>query len=177
MNCLFVIQPILAAPVIKEINQASLPKSEVEFEVQYYNCLNPVVFKRATKSWGTVKWDFRFFKSKYGDVPVSVQLSEILTGELQGPVKTVYINSTLKNYIDDVEKNGLKAGYLSQFDILNIHLELNDSLELPKFFKSKFLSITNLWIGPKGTNSKLHYDSDHNLFMQIHGKKLVLTSF
>ena len=28
-------------------------------------------------------------------------------------------------------------------------------------------------MGPKGTKSKLHYDSDHNLFTQIFGRKLV----
>ena len=62
---------------------------------------------------------------------------------------------------------------MTQFNILDIHPSLKNSLNFPAFYTYKHLKLINIWIGPKGTKSKLHYDSDHNLFVQIHGKKIV----
>lgn len=46
-----------------------------------------------------------------------------------------------------------------------------DHYPFPKFFFPEILSRTEVWFGPAGTRSGLHYDCTHNLFAQLEGKK------
>ncbi|HLP35080.1 MAG TPA: cupin-like domain-containing protein [Amoebophilaceae bacterium] len=162
----------LAKIVVQEIPIASLPKSKTEFRDTYYK-RRPVIFKGLAQSWEASEWDLGFFEKAYGTNMVSIQIKEELTGSLQGPVRTVCIHQSLKEYIQAIQQNGIQAGYLNQCNLLQVYPVLQRSLHFPAFYSSKLLTITNLWIGPQGTKSKLHYDSDHNLFAQLYGKKLV----
>ncbi|WP_339044256.1 cupin-like domain-containing protein [Cardinium endosymbiont of Tipula unca] len=169
----YVRQPIWGVAIVGKIPEAPLPITKALFKSKYYDTLRPIIFREAAKTWEAAKWNLDFFTDQYGDTVVSVQLDETLTGEVEGPVKTTYISTTLKKYIQHIKEHGIKAGYLNQWNILSIHPELHTFLQIPAFYESKMLTITNLWLGPKGTKSKLHYDSDHNLFTQIYGRKLV----
>lgn len=88
-------------------------------------------------------------------------------------MQNVYEDEILSGYIDAINQKGILAGYLHQFSILDLHPELREQINFPAFYTSKYLTNTNIWIGPKGTKSKLHYDSDHNLCVQIYGRKIV----
>lgn len=158
--------------VISSIEVNYLPKSKREFDKKYLNNSQPVLFKGAALSWESSRWDLDFFAANFPEVTVSAQIKETLTDQY-GPVETTYSEKKLKDYISDIKEKGIDAGYLTQFNILDIHPNLKNSLHFPDFYTYKHLKLTNIWIGPKGTKSKLHYDSDHNLFVQIYGKKIV----
>jgi lysine-specific demethylase 8 len=158
---------------VTKIESQYLPESKAEFIEKYLNKSQPVLFKGIAKTWKSSDWDLDFFAQKFYDVDVLIQTDENLSESGYGSVDTEYSQKTLKQYIDDIYKNGIKAGYLSQFDILDVHPGLQNALNFPRYYDSKYLERINLWIGPKGTQSKLHYDSDQNLFVQIYGKKIV----
>ncbi len=158
---------------IAPIREEKWPISEKTFKSKYLSASQPVLFRGAASSWPSSSWNFDFFISHFPETDVTVQLKENLTNDQYGAVESLKQNMKLESYIKNIQNYGIKAGYLSQFDILNIHPKLKDSLKFPEFYSTKYLHRTNLWIGPKGTKSKLHYDSDHNLFVQIYGKKIV----
>lgn len=156
--------------------KTSLP-SKKEFVNSYVKKSTPVLFKGVAKSWKSYDWNLDFFSNKYPEIPVEVQKKETFSNEKFSAIQSIYEKKTLKEYISEIHQIGIKAGYLSQFNILNLQSELNDYINFPKFYSSEMLKVVNIWIGPKGTKSKLHYDSDHNLFVQIHGtKKITLIS-
>lgn len=159
--------PCSSIPVLEGI------VSKGEFEKKYKKTFQPVVFKGAARDWDSSSWSLEFFKENFSEVPVEIQVRETLSDNKYGAVESEYEQKTLAEYIQDIDSRGIEAGYLSQFNILDIHPELQEGLKYPKFYASEYLKLINIWIGPKGTKSKLHYDSDHNLFVQIFGKKKI----
>jgi cupin-like protein len=64
-----------------------------------------------------------------------------------------------------------KSYYLAQKSIPDIFPILVHDIEIPDYFKKKLLAAVNLWIGPKGNTTPLHYDTSQNLLSQVRGRK------
>ena len=155
------------------ILEKELPNTKSEFYEKYVNKSQPVLFRGAARQLPAKKWTLDYFKNKYGDFTVDILKKEILSNEEYGSVITEYKQEKLADFIKNIEEKGIGAGYLHQFQILDYYPELEGEVNFPNFYISKYLVNKNIWIGPKGTKSKLHYDSDHNLFIQIYGSKLI----
>jgi hypothetical protein len=177
LGCLNFYSHFLIALQFKPIPEKELPKTKEQFVRKFLtaddNRGEPAVFRGYAKNWpATKKWSPKYFAEKFSDFKVKVQIDEHLTGEF-GPVETKYKKMDLKTYVSQFHKEADEIGYLSQFSLAKNFPTLLSKLNFPQFFSHRYLSVSNFWLGPKGTKSKLHYDSDQNFFVQIYGTKLV----
>src|SRR5690606_34934793 len=61
--------------------------------------------------------------------------------------------------------------YLQQQALGDVFPSLRPDVLVPEHIPENMLEAVNLWIGPGGNTSPLHFDDRHNLFAQIHGHK------
>lgn len=153
---------------IKEISWTNLKDLKKEIQLN-----SPFLIKGLVKDWKARFWSFDYFIQHYGNTLVDVQIKEELTFNDE-PVRITNKKCTLGSYLKVIVEGQKNQGYLAQTRVQDIHPNLLKDFEFPKLFSHAVLSVTNLWIGPKGTKSKLHYDSDFNLFVQLEGIKRVI---
>lgn len=121
-------------------------------------------------------WDPSYLLKKIGNniVKINVSLNGIFnlnynTGEFIQSKEMAFDDyvSTLKN-----SDSTLKL-YLQQMSIINDTSSLKN--DLMHYFKSDDINIEdiNLWFGPGGNISPLHFDSSNNFFIQTHGSKKI----
>lgn len=79
------------------------------------------------------------------------------------------------SYVENPHERGAESLYLSQFPLDTVPVELGSELMEPSFMPEGCSVVsTNLWYGPGGTVSPLHFDQNHNLLHQHHGHKHVI---
>ncbi|HEY0475967.1 MAG TPA: cupin-like domain-containing protein [Kofleriaceae bacterium] len=161
--------------LVEKISTSRLPRSRRELEDLLHRTgrVGPVLFRGAAGDWPAMAWCPEYFRAHHGRSMVCVQVREHLTMEKTGAVRAAYEQVTLADYLDSVERDPETCGYLTQTALFELAPSLRDDCRFPPFPPWLLLSRMNLWLGPRGTKSKLHYDSDHNLFAQIHGRKVV----
>jgi lysine-specific demethylase 8 len=161
--------------IVENISTSPLPRSRPELEqlLQRTGRAVPVLFRGAALDWPAMAWCPDHFRAHHGQSKVCVQVREYLTMEKTGAVGATYQQVALADYLDSVEREPETCGYLTQTALFELAPSLRDDCRFPPFPPWSLLSRMNLWLGPKGTKSKLHYDSDHNLFAQIYGRKVV----
>jgi hypothetical protein len=77
--------------------------------------------------------------------------------------------------VENLDKCGGEPLYLSQFPLSNVPAGLRQKLKAPRFIPENCsVASTNLWFGPAGTVSPLHFDQNHNLLHQHYGHKHVV---
>jgi hypothetical protein len=146
-------------------------------------CTTPILITNAFNDWPAfTKWrDFNYFKS----IDETSHLRVVYTkyGLASDDPSKHEQHMTFKTYIEqyiESESNEEEMGefkqciprhYLMEYDVLDKCPSLQKDIILPKFIPTK--STVNLWMGPKRTIANLHYDSEHNLFCQMSGKKLI----
>jgi hypothetical protein len=142
----------------------------------------PVVLKNSINHWKALKlWVPQMFRDRFGDKPVYV--SRCADGVLKadpeigfrGGVEQMSLGKFL-DLLDGTTPSEFKY-YLAQAPIKVVFPSLWDDVVVP--FQSEELSMreTNLWFGPSGTISPLHFDLVHNFLCQVSGtKRLILFS-
>ena len=153
---------------METLNHSELPSSK-DFRHSFQAPRIPAVFRQGTPE-SLAEWAPARLASEFGDVMVPVQRSEQLTGADYGSIEESYESVPLRAFIGSLDLPD--AGYLSQFPFEITFPELHSRAKFPDY--SSYFHRTNLWIGPKGTNSKFHYDCDENLFWQVYGEKRVI---
>ncbi len=151
---------------IEEFNSNIDPKILKE---KYIKKGIPFVIRSGAKKWNSyLKWDFNFFKEKYGNHPVLISNHPDL-----GDYKmTGVINSNLKEIIEGIDQNSMK--YARFNPLLDTYKELQDDLNqdwLDKVRNTKIKKHHALFIGNKGTKTNIHNAGTDNLFVQIRGEK------
>lgn len=131
--------------------------------VREYACPGkPVIITDATKNWAALKkWTPDFFRSHYGSIEWKVHDCE--TNLSRSMPIADYID-----YLSAAKRDRLL--YLSQWSIFS-HPELYDDYNAPFYFRNwlerlprkiqrKFgITYSTIYIGPKGTGTKLHIDN------------------
>ena len=121
-----------------------------------------------------VQWTPEFLNQKVGDNLVEVNSSDTdIFREYQRPVQM-----SLREYsrqISEETPSAAKRLYLGSIGIHQFFSELEPELLfdtlLPKEIKH-----SDLWFGPGGNTTGLHYDPFNNFFMQMYGQKRWLLS-
>eukprot|EP01128_Nolandella_sp_AFSM9_P001450 TRINITY_DN1158_c7_g1_i1.p1 TRINITY_DN1158_c7_g1~~TRINITY_DN1158_c7_g1_i1.p1 ORF type:complete len:401 (-),score=76.91 TRINITY_DN1158_c7_g1_i1:26-1084(-) len=136
----------------------------------------PVILKGISQSWPCLsKWnDLSYLRSVagYRTVPVEVGSHYAAQNWNQSLM-------TLNEFIDQflLRKNPSgPIGYIAQTELFNQIPELSRDFQVPDYCslgESESLDPprVNVWFGPNGTVSPLHYDPSHNIFCQISGRK------
>ena len=134
---------------------------------------SPVIIEGFAKDWDcTKKWSPQFLKENYKDEIVPVRReSDRLDSE-----GYIYVNRTLSELVDNIEKGGVLQGTLLE-NIFNNNPELREDLNIPKIeeycclTKRQELQSTQLFITGKNGRTGLHCASGINFFINVYGHK------
>ncbi len=175
--------------VARLINRISRPTPR-EFYQQYVRLNRPVVITGITDHWQAIgKWTPEFFQRQHPHAKVvyTAWNDEGLTND-----PTEYYRNrkrrttTLGAFIEAMSSRQQSSrDYVSQYPIFNELPQLQadiDSLEpymnIPQLYpaavQSKAKKAATFWLGPAGIVTPIHFDSAHNLLVQIHGRKKLL---
>lgn len=162
-----------------------------EFYREFVSPRRPAVLTGVADRWPAVsRWDAGYFRRTLPDIPVQVEVWE---RERPGNDPAEYLERVrrrpmrLGDFLQRIEAGGQEAGsyYLAQYPLLHAFPALLDDVQppeeymvtpayLPRALARRMRLDPSLWIGPAGAVTTLHFDSSHNLFVQISGRKKVL---
>jgi hypothetical protein len=121
-----------------------------------------------------VKWTPEFLDQKVGDNAVQVISSE--TGIFQEHHQP--LSMTLREYSREISLNDSSTRRRLYMGALNIHHffpEIKSDLQFDALLPTE-INHSELWFGPGGNTTGLHYDAFSNFFIQLYGQKRWLLS-
>jgi hypothetical protein len=143
--------------------------SPVEFKQQFQMKKTPVIISNALDCAAIKKWDIHYFKEKYTDKVVNLDLYSI--DQFQWENQELKLPNALDLICNNSDKN--KKHYLMQKSIPEEFPEILPDIQLPKYADPQTNYFINLWIGESGIISQAHYDCSDNFLTQIVGRKRV----
>lgn len=168
----------------------------VRFEVDYFRKHVPVVIRNAVHHWPALdpesgrKWSLQYLNQKIGHRTVPVEIGTKYTDQCWSQ-RLMTVNEFMNDYvIENVAQTGSKEkGYLAQHDLFHQIPELRKDICIPDFCSVRIdddvnpddssgqgegeAIETNVWFGPSGTVSPLHFDPKHNILVQVSGSKYI----
>ena len=161
------------------------------FRSEFVAPRRPVVITGVADRWPAMSvWDIAYFRRALPDVEVQVEVWE---REEASNDPTDYLKSVRRapmhigEFLDRLQTGGpgSRSHYLAQYPILEAAPRLRDDILppeeymkvpacVPRFLARRMRLEPALWIGPAGAVTTLHFDSTHNLFVQISGRKKVI---
>lgn len=145
------------------------PRTDDEFHRLVRRSQEPVVIRGAVSDEALQAHSPEAIECLYGDLDVPLLVEEELTGANEA-IHETYETMKLKSFLEAL-RNGTATGYLAQCPMDVTFRDLMHGDVFPRFYLNKRRRRANLWIGPSGTRSKLHFDRDENVFCQLHGQK------
>ncbi len=143
-------------------------KGEYEFPEPhpYY----PAIYRGAALDWDcTKKWDFDFFKEKFGDKEMVLTNNVGLVNKEQSKFEMI----KLSDFIDQMKSGSKKYVKFSQ--MIHENSGLQDDFNgkwLQKFhMTSEFKKLFFMFMGGKGTSTPIHTALPPTVFVQVHGSK------
>jgi lysine-specific demethylase 8 len=147
-----------------------------DFRRDYLNLGRPVILRGIIGHWPAAQlWDAEYFRDKVGHKEVVVQVAPDgvfgLDPDKGGPrYEPRYM--PLGDYIETFAAPPAQGRhYLQRLSIPHALPELLEDFSNPPYVKAKQVYLTNLWFGPAGNVTRLHYDVPNNFFAQIRGRK------
>jgi hypothetical protein len=133
----------------------------------------PLVFREAASAWPATRlWTVEYLARSLGDEDVLVQFSDDGTfGLRSGPVKLsgAALASVLRQGSPSIDG---RRWYLQQTSISKGPFAgLRGDIPPIEAIDPATLIAQNLWVGPGGNATVLHFDMSNNLFVQIAGQK------
>ncbi|GJQ08917.1 hypothetical protein GpartN1_g708.t1 [Galdieria partita] len=155
------------------LSERHRPSLETFFN-QYMKPQLPLLIKGVATEWPCIKrWNnIVYWKQIAGNrlVPIEIGSSYMSEDWSQQLMK-------LGDFIDKyIIQSSRRIGYLAQHPLLEQVPSLMNDIQIPEYC---YLSETNslprihIWFGPKNTRTPLHYDAQHNLFVQVVGWKYI----
>ena len=174
---------------LQSIGRVEKPSAR-EFYEHYVRPNRPVVITGATSDWKAIRnWSPEYFRSHYPDARVIFTSWDNYRSNND---PTAYYRNrkrraiTMGEFVGSMDNKPGSQDYISQFPIFGELPQLQDDIEpldsymnippaYPASLQRKLRKPATLWLGPAGIVTPVHFDSAHNLLVQIHGrKKLIL---
>ena len=180
-------------PLILPIIQKQIPIETdidvIRFEVEYFDKKRPVVIRNALNHWPALdptskrKWSLQYLNEIAGHRTVPVEIGKKYTDQTWSQ-KLITMNDFMNHYvINDCNREGGQTGYLAQHDLFRQIPELRKDISIPDHCSISSQSDervgldnsveTNVWFGPAGTVSPLHFDPQDNILAQVSGCKYI----
>jgi len=161
-----------------------------EFYLKYLRPNRPVVLTGITDDWKAItNWSPEYFRSQHPTAKVVYTAWESKTPN-NDPTeyyrKRRRATTTLGAFIDAMNSSQQSSrDYVSQYPIFSELPELKTDMgslapymNIPRFYptalQSKVTKAPTFWLGPAGIVTPVHFDSAHNLLVQIYGSKKLL---
>lgn len=146
-----------------QVDARSVPSAPVFFE-RYARPNLPVVFCDATAKWRARSlWTLDWLKETHGHLVVSEQFPKSLAQVIEEAQAAIQATPRL-----DGEARYGRPQYAVEITRVQ---SLRADFAFPKFYLLERLCRIQLWFGPAGTRTNLHYDLCENLFAQLDGRK------
>ena len=120
-------------------------------------------------------WNHQYLVDKVGNKTIEVKISEDGIFTLNPETGKPYFAPTtmsIREYIKAIgQKNQKQKAYGMQIPILTELPELKDELKIIDYIPDKYVEFVNIWFGPGGNTTALHFDHYNNFFMQLFGEK------
>jgi hypothetical protein len=149
-----------------------------EFQRHYLNRNKPVVIAGGASGWGAAAWTPELLREKAGDAMVLTHRSDSQyfgLDEANGGPKYKEQEMTLDAFVAlalDPPKDGLRY-YLQRASIPERLPALLPDLKMPAGVKAEKIFLMNLWFGPAGNVTRLHYDVPNNFLVHLYGRKRI----
>jgi hypothetical protein len=140
----------------------------------------PIVIRSGMENWAAVSsWSIDSFRLRFGHVIVRAAYSNdgIFRGDPEKGFKDSIEPIQLNRFLDIItgRLHSTRKYYLQQLPLVGELLELHNDIEVPEYIEPRSLKAINLWFGPGGNVSPLHFDHANNFLCQVSGtKRLVL---
>ena len=161
-----------------------------ELYQKYVRPNRPVVLTGITENWQAIKnWTPEYFRTHHSSAKVIYTAWE--SQEPSNDPTEYYRNrkrrsTTLGAFIDAMNSRQENSrDYVSQYPIFNELPQLKDDIDsldpymnipqlYPAAIQNKVKRAATFWLGPAGIVTPVHFDSAHNLLVQICGHKKLL---
>jgi hypothetical protein len=174
MTATAILEPEAEAPLEIE-RRRSVPSPE-EFRATYVHGSRPVVIEGGISAWPAMgAWTPESLAAKVGAREIMVQSSP--TGifgldPVRGGPRYAEVDTTLGDYVERLmEAEGDTRYYVQRINIPEKLPELMEDIALPDYVDAGLVYLINLWLGPAGNVTTLHYDTPNNFLAQISGRK------
>lgn len=174
----------MAMPSVSRLRKIETHSGEISsrrFLTNFYSKGKPLVLCGLAHNWPALrKWSPAFFAHTYGDVVIEIMHQRECDPLYELRKKRHRIEMKMRDFMAIVEDSGDSNDFYM--------VAKNRVMQLPEFSALSgdlhgwkgVLDLTcirrgaNLWIGPKGTITPLHFDNKNLLVVQIFGRKLFL---
>ncbi|CAJ0567118.1 unnamed protein product, partial [Mesorhabditis spiculigera] len=131
----------------------------------------PCVVRGFAAGWpASEKWSPEYLSNVAGGRTVPVEIGSRYDGD-DWNQKLMTINEFLRDFL--VKQDSESPGYLAQHRLFDQIPELLDEIEPHQVEQLGAHVDWNMWFGPGGTVSSMHFDPRENFFVQIYGSKFV----
>lgn len=149
-----------------------------EFYARYWATNTPVVLRDFTAAWPRPpRWSFDDLRARFGDRSIEVATGRDTRSDPDVDFAALRTTLRFEEFVRRVlETSGNDTYVVARNRVLEEALpELLDELEPPPglFDPTLRRSGISLWLGPRGTSTKLHHDGTNNLFTQVLGEKRI----
>lgn len=157
--------------VVREIERVRDISPE-EFHTHYLRQGRPVILEGFAERWPAVsKWTPEFIANLYGDDKVTLINA---APDDMNRIDYRAEETTLRDVILNMDREPLKK--YSRFNrLLHEHPELKDDFDVPWLLSLRNLISSGdtfqVFIGGKGSRTHLHAAAEHNVFVQVYGRK------
>jgi hypothetical protein len=173
---------VLSEQFRQSANSRGIPKVDALdpdrfFQVYYYRNI-PVVIRGLMRGWKALQvWSPDYFAREFGKCRVEISSGRIRDPHYDSNFDAHRIRILMGDYVRIIKEGGeTNDYYLSARNFLFRRRKFQPLLRHmrcpPGFLESKtFRSVANLFFGPKGTVTPLHFDGCNVLFGQVYGRK------
>jgi lysine-specific demethylase 8 len=171
------------------IDRLERPSPEA-FHENYVRKNRPVIITGVASEWEAIsRWSPEYFYTHFPDAKVNFtawQSKEPSNDPTDYYRNRKRLSTRLGSFIESMNSTAESSrNYISQFPIFESIPELKRDIEsldrymkipgsYPNRLQSKLKREGHLWLGPAGTVTPVHFDSAHNLLVQIYGRKKVI---
>lgn len=127
----------------------------------------------ARKSW----IDLSNLSRRFGDRTIPVEIGTLKSSKDKGWCERLLtLREFISEYLQPSNRGSIASDrvcYLAQHALFEQLPSLKNDFTPPRFCRLGVLRRTNAWLGTRDTVTPLHFDSYHNIFVQVGGSKRV----
>lgn len=147
----------------------SAPEVEELFASSALTVLNEV-----TESWPCRQWDAEYIQKSLGNFEIQVSHKDS-SGNIVSVEKGVKLAHFLTHHADRSWSPSGTIPYIDNFDIFGLAPHLRPDCPAEKLFgHDRSLVIHGGFLGPAGSSTRLHVDSEDNCIYMCFGRKLII---
>ena len=117
------------------------------------------------------RWSPEWMQSKLKNKAVMVRESDSRTFAVGATSKEMPFDQYVETICDPSFEHSTKRLYMQQQSIDHALPELKAEVFIDRYLPEKKVFMKNMWFGPGGNTSPLHFDPFDNLFLQLYGSK------